>query len=381
MKRMTGGPNTVANLAYRLATYGVSVRLVSTENPLDSDPSAFWNHVRALAETDKHLANVELVDASDRRKPFVFGANDIFMATAWWTAQMAKYAIRQTRRQRFIYLIQDYEPISHPASTPYALAEETYALDHIPVINTSLLHEFLTTHKIGRFADPNFAARAIVFEPAVDRARFFPEKLKQPFASGRSRRRLLFYARPTTGLRNLFELGVAALQKLMVDGSLDPADWEFTGIGEAIPRISLSGGAHLKSAPWLDYDSYARQMRNSDVLLSLMLSPHPSYPPLEMAACGRPVVTTNYANKNAERLAAISPNIIGVDATIEAIAQGLLEAVKRESMPSDARRGGISFPSTWTESFAHALPHLQNAVMELLNAPRCHPPISSVSLF
>ena len=133
----------------------------------------------------------------------------------------------------------------------------------------------------------------------LDRTQFFPSIDRVP----RARRRLLFYARPTTGLRNLFELGVAALEKAVADGTLDPERWELVGMGEPFPAVPLGRGATLVPAPWLDLAGYAQQMRESDILLSLMLSPHPSYPPLEMAACGGLVATTTFANKSASGLA------------------------------------------------------------------------------
>ncbi|CAO3460156.1 hypothetical protein [Azospirillum argentinense] len=363
MKHMSGGPNTAINLAYRLAALGVSVRFIATDAPTDADPAPFWRHVRLISGVDRALPNATLVDASDRTKTLPIGVNDVFMATAWWTAQMAKYAVAKTNHRRFVYLIQDYEPILHPASTQSALAEETYALDHVPVINTSLLKEFLAERKIGRHADPAFSERAIAFEPAVDQARFH----KAEKAGGR--RTLLFYARPTNGLRNLFEMGVAALQKAIHDGVFDPAEWDFVGMGEAFAPVQLGPSAWLKPAPWLDFDGYARQMRESDILLSLMLSPHPSYPPIEMALCGKPAVTTVFANKTAERLAELSPNIIGTEATIEGIAGGLAEARRR--LDSGICRSGAHglYPSDWDTSFATAVPRLFEALLELFGAP------------
>ncbi|MBP7967934.1 MAG: hypothetical protein KAZ24_00570, partial [Brachymonas sp.] len=41
--------------------------------------------------------------------------------------------------------------------------------------------------------------------------------------------------------------------------------------------------------------------------LSLMVSPHPSYPPLEMAAFGARVVTNGFANKD---LSTVSPSLV-----------------------------------------------------------------------
>src|SRR5205807_8701042 len=98
---------------------------------------------------------------------------------------------------------------------------------------------------------------------------------------------------------------------------------EFVGIGERFSPAPLGRGAVLRPAPWLDLHGYAAQMRRADLLLSPMLSPHPSYPPLEMAASGGLAVTTAYANKTAEALSAPSRNIIAVEPTIEAMAEGL----------------------------------------------------------
>ena len=365
MKHMSGGPNTAVNIACRLAARGVPVRLVSADAPVDSDASNFWNHVHALADAEQKLSNVELVDASNRQTPFIIGANDVFMATAWWTAQMTKYAIRHTRHDRFIYLIQDYELLLHPASTEQALAKETYTLDYIPVVNTQLLCEFLSSRKIGRFSDPDFASRAIVFEPAIDTTLFFPRGRRKLG----DKRRLLFYTRPTIGRRNLFEMGVAALRKLVVEGHIEPDDWQFIGIGEEFGRVSLGRGAYLEPSPWLDLESYADLMQDSDVLLSLMLSPHPSYPPLEMAACGHPVVTTVYGNKTAERLAEISSSIIGVEPTIEAIAEGLLRAMQRHSTQA-VQPPAMGFPASWAESLSETVPRLFEEMIDLIGAPR-----------
>jgi glycosyltransferase involved in cell wall biosynthesis len=364
MQHMSGGPNTAVNLAYRLALMGVPVRLVSTDVPPEQDVARFWRHVSSLAGSSERLPNVVLVDASRLDKPLAIGVNDVFMATAWWTAQKAKYAIRHTRHSKFVYLIQDYEPLLHAASTQLALTSETYTLDFIPVVNTSLLADFLTGQRVGRFADAPFAERALVFEPALDRERFRP-LLDKPT---NRKRRLLFYARPTKGLRNLFELGVAALQKLIQEGKLDLNHWEIVAMGEEFAPVALAEGVTLKPTPWVDFDFYAAMVRESDLLLAMMLSPHPSYPPLEMAACGQPVVTTCYANKTQQALAAISPNIIGCEPTIEHVAAALERGMQLVESPPDPT-GRISFPDAWAKSFEHVLPRLHDALLDLLGAP------------
>jgi len=362
MSSMSGGPNTALNLVYRLAMTGFPIRIISTDVQVDPDSKPIMQHIMALAGTDEFLPHVEIVDASDRSRPFSVGAKDVFVATAWWTAQMAKHAAKLLGNRPFVYLIQDFEPLLHPASTQYALALETYTLDHIPVINTSLLWDYLCSFRIGRHGDPDFAAKAIVFDPAFSTDSFyFDERRKQS-----KRRRLLFYARPTTGLRNLFDIGVLALRSAIANGVLSPLNWTFLGIGEQFENVDLGHGAVLECAPWLSFDDYAELMRTSDVLLSLMLSPHPSYPPLEMAACGGLVVTNSFANKTPERMAAISRNIIAVEPTIEAIGEALEHAVARLDDVDTRRANSQSkLPTTWDESFADALPRLTEILIDL----------------
>jgi hypothetical protein len=366
MRHMSGGPNTAIVLACLLARSGVKIRFMSTDAPIDSDPSLFWEHVKRLLGSDDLPSDLSLVDAHDRSATVFIGDHDLFLATAWWTAQQAKYAVKLTKIPRFVYLIQDFEPLFHAASTPYALATETYRLDHLPLINTSLLYEFLIDNRIGLFSDEGFARRALVFEPALDRTIFHPTERHV----ARDRRRLLFYTRPVNGLRNLFELGVAALQKVIADKVFDPHTWEFLGIGENFVPVSLGEGAELVPAPWVDIHAYARLLRDSDIVMSLMLSPHPSYPPLEMAASGGLAVTTSFANKTRKRLARISPNIIAVDATIEGVAGGLEEAVQRLSNWDDRFSGAqIDLPEDWPSSLEPVVPRLIEELADLHESP------------
>ncbi|MDQ3349114.1 MAG: glycosyltransferase, partial [Acidobacteriota bacterium] len=364
MQHMSGGPNTALHIAYRLGIAGVRVRFISTDAPL-GEREALWRHVQQLAGSEERLPHVEFVDGYDRRRPLAIGRNDVFFATAWWTAQMAKFGCDLTRTKRFIYLVQDYEPLFHPASTPQALALETYSLDYVPVVNSKVLFDYLTENRVGRFASPEFARQALIFEPAVDRSHFFME----PAAPDRPKR-LLFYARPTTGLRNMYELGVAALMDTIARGVFDDQPWEMLAMGEAISPVDLGHGFTLNPAPWLDFARYAGQMRQSDILVSLMLSPHPSYPPLEMAACGGLVVTNTYDCKTSERLAQVSPNIIGADPTFESVAEAITTSVRRLADDAQRRLGStLDLPPTWAASLAPVVDRLRPVLLGDLGVP------------
>ena len=66
----------------------------------------------------------------------------------------------------------------------------------------------------------------------------------------------------------------------------------------------------MRSIGKLDLDAYAALLRESAIGISLMVSPHPSYPPLEMAHLGMLVLTNRFAAKD---LATWHPNITAVD--------------------------------------------------------------------
>ena len=358
----SGGPNTAYILAAELVRAGVPLRIVAVNTPIDRDSSAIRAHIARLSGAPVELVNaIELADGHDRGRALPLGENDVFLATAWWTAQMLKYLLPRFRSSRFAYLIQDYEPNLHPISSNSVLALETYDMDYLPVVNSRLLYDHFVTDRVGRFANPEFTRAACWLEPSVDRELYHPT---QNVSHPGGKRRLLFYTRPGAS-RNLFELGIAALMHAIAEGTLKPEEWEFhatlTGIEGACPRVRLSsdGAAILTPLPLQQLSAWAVEMQRTDVLLSLIWSPHTSYPPLEAAACGALVVTNTCGVKTAQRLHDISPNILGAVPTIEGIAKALATAALRTG-DWTARVAGASLglPATWQQSFQPVLPRL-----------------------
>jgi hypothetical protein len=273
----------------------------------------------------------------------------MFMATHWTTAQQVVVLQKQLQPQLeirpFFYLIQDFEPGFYAWSSNYALALETYGMDHIGVFNQSLLRDYLVALGAGRYADPAFAARSLVFEPAVDRGNFYPPSHSTPARAGV--RRLLFYARASNP-RNLLGLGLAALRRAVSDPLFQQEPWEFLAIGgnNSLPPLKLGPGQILRPAPWADYRAYADLLRTSDILLCPMLSPHTSYPVLEMAACSGLAVTNVFGSKTAARMAAVSNNILAAQATEEGLADALVHAALRVRYGVD-RHNRIALPDDW----------------------------------
>ena len=86
-------------------------------------------------------------------------------------------------------------------------------------------------------------------------------------------------------------------------------------------------------APQAGYGAF---LREHDVGLALMFTPHPSLVPLEMASAGLVTVTNTFENKTAAAMEAISPNLIAAEPGVSAIAAALETAAARAD---DARRG------------------------------------------
>jgi hypothetical protein len=228
-----------------------------------------------------------------------------------------------------------------------ALAEQSYRFAHTALYSTELLRGYFRNHGIGVTDD----ARSASFENAIT-------SVAPPggLASRRSRR-LLFYARPEPhAARNLFELGIMALDRAVADGTL--AGWELRGIGTTSlgRRVTLASGADLELLGRPAQADYAGVVGDHDVGVALMHTPHPSLVPLEMAAAGLVVVTSAFEHKTPEAMAAISPNLIAAEPTADGVAAALRDAVARSS-DVDARLAGadVNWARSWTEALPDAL--------------------------
>jgi hypothetical protein len=178
----------------------------------------------------------------------------------------------------------------------------------------------------------------------------------------------LFYCRPTKAKRNLSELALHALRRAVEAGVFDGAAWEMLFIGEDLPPLELGRGLSIRAAPWLGYDDYAALLRRADLLLSLMLSPHTSYPPLEFAACGGLAVHNTYATKTAARLAALSANIVAVEPTVDGIVAGLRAAVAALDRPRPAAPSQL--PASWDDALRETVPKAVQMFRDCVAAAR-----------
>jgi glycosyltransferase involved in cell wall biosynthesis len=351
LRHFFGGYIGKFNLARRLAGRGVRVRIV-TVDPVGSLPPTWRDDVEAYSGLDGMLDEVQ-VEFGRESQGIEVSRGDRLIATTWWTAHHAADALRSLDAERFLYLIQEYEPFTFPMGSYAALADESYRLPHTALFSTELLRDYFRRHGLGVYAAGEEAgdAASASFDNAIT-------AIDPPGAAelaGRRPRRLLFYARPEPhAARNMFELGVLALSRALERGAFADG-WSLRGIGSvrAGRRLDLGGGALMELVPRAPQAGYGAFMREHDVGMALMYTPHPSLVPLEMASAGLVTVTNTFENKTAEALGAISPNLIAAEPGVEAVAAALGEAAARaEDVERRLRGSSVRWPRDWGESFS-----------------------------
>jgi hypothetical protein len=355
LEHFFGGYIAKFNLAHRLTQAGLRVRVV-TVDPVGPLPRSWRRTIEAYSGLEGIFDRLEVAFGREQA-PLEVNPHDGFIATTWWTARIARDALRTLtpvgapEPSRFLYLIQEFEPFTFPLGTYGALALESYAAPHFGLFSSELLRDYFRRHRIGVFAEGGDGeAMSASFQNAITTVA--PPTVAQ--LSERRTRRLLFYARPEPhAARNLFEMGVLALSRALERGAL-PGDWELNGIGSLAPETSVpvGSGAALRLLPRMSQDDYAQVLRDHDVGLALMYTPHPSLVPIEMASAGMLTVTNTFENKTSEALRAISGNLLAGPATIDGIAASLAEAV---AGAGDAERrvagSAVAWSRDWQRSF------------------------------
>lgn len=245
-----------------------------------------------------------LVDASEREGGRLnVRDRDLFVATAWWTADIARAA--ETDRRRYfggrrpcVYVIQDDEPFFYGWSTRSALAENTYAdgAGVIAVINSEELFKSMTAKH--------------AFEQAFYLPYNLNARISERLAARPRERLLLVYGRPAV-FRNAFELVCEGLKRWQQRDPIRASRWQVLFLGETFEEALAYPIQNASVQGKVSLDTYADYLNRASVGVSLMLSPHPSYPPLEMAEAGLETISNSAPGKD---LRLRFPGITSIDA-------------------------------------------------------------------
>ena len=281
----------------RLGT-NTDLRIIATDTPFNNmtvPPQDFTIFSSLIEDSDLAVVPGYL----RRQQPLGLRRNDYFVASAWWNAKQALELIdaqssiyNGTNNRRMVYLIQDFEPGFSAWSTRWALAESTYRhpKQTIAVFNTPFLSEFMS-------ARYEFSTK-MTYYPGINGELLIP--LEDQLTNGGREKIMLLYARMQAE-RNCIEMIDAVVSHCVEQDPNFWSEWRFLAIGETFKPALLQCRA-IEVLGRLSLPAYREYLAKSRLGLSIMISPHPSYPPLEMAGAGIRVLTNIYENKDLSKL-------------------------------------------------------------------------------
>ncbi|MDB5318286.1 MAG: hypothetical protein JWO24_4130 [Rhodospirillales bacterium] len=339
-----GGVGTATILAALWARRrGAALRIVTLRaEPVRDNVAALLSTLGVVPPEHVEFRNAAMFEGG---KPIDVASEDSFLTTSWWsTANM----LGSISPERVTYILQEDERMFYPLGDNWLRAQEVMRTPELRrVINTRLLHDHLAATGID-----GLDTHGHWFEPAFPEAAYYPDR------TVRQRLNFFFYARPNNP-RNLYLRGMEALGAALAEGVLTRDDWHFHFVGRDLPRLSLPGGVPVTVVEGLPWDRYVAMVRRMDLGLSLMLTPHPSYPPLDLVACGAVAVTNSFGGKQA--LDAYSENLICAEPSVAALVEGLRAgvALARDTERRAANHARQGLQRCWTAAFASTLDWLE----------------------
>lgn len=323
-QKVYGGISTAIATYKSLAdALGVELRVLVTTDNVDMDSiqevsRRLGTSVTLAPPRADAASGATVVDIpSNLQEPLAVRSTDIFFATAWWTADLA-FRLKDAQQKVFevdrpvVYLIQDYEPGFYSWSENYAMAEATYHRgdDTLAIINSEELFGFM---------QQRYDFRAAWYVPYT-----LNERLDQLIRPTPKEKSIICYGRPGTP-RNCFHILVEGLRRWQRENPAESEGYEIVFAGEPFDPAAIGALRNARVVGKMTLDDYADMLNRSALGVSLMVSPHPSYPPLEMANAGCLTITNAYEGKDVSRrsdrlisLASLSPATLA-DALKEAV--------------------------------------------------------------
>lgn len=308
--------------------YDNLLQLMNIERPAEVEFFSDWDSV--------YSQNSLKLEVSDK---------DIFMATSWWTAAVIKGI---NLRKEFFYILQEVETFFYAHGDEQHLCEEILKDDTINfIINSKLLSDY---YKINDFK--SISKKSVYFEPA------FPEtttmNLEKVLPKKEMKHRLFFYARPNNA-RNLYFTGLKLLDEALLRGIIKKDEWEICFAGSSLETVEFTNKVRPIMLGQMSWEEYREFLKTVDLAFCLMFTPHPSYPPLDVASSGGAVLTNKYANKTT--LDNYSQNIICADLDEESMMQGFIDAVnlaKNNTLrKKNFKENGME--QDWNNALSHVL--------------------------
>ncbi|TPJ30634.1 rhamnan synthesis F family protein [Mesorhizobium sp. B2-8-3] len=259
-----------------------------------------------------------IFEAFNRTRSMDVRRDDVYNSTAWWSEYL-RASIGQFQEKAFgsrskaVYFIQDYESNFIQWSSRWAIAESTYGFDD--KVAWLVNSEELSTYMSQRFGRTDQMVVPFRMNETIKRGvRPLPKE-----------RIILCYGRPTAA-RNCFEIVVDGLSLWQQRNPIEASKWQVVFLGENFDASRIWPIQNGSVPGKVSLEEYAGYLSRSSVGISLMISPHPSYPPLEMAYSGLTTISNNY---DAKKIFNRSDNFVALDqVTPDSLALAIERSVK-----------------------------------------------------
>ncbi|MBU2839940.1 hypothetical protein HF670_10250 [Acidithiobacillus thiooxidans] len=335
-----GGVGTALLFAAHLANrLGVQCRVITrTEEP---DIQGVFNFYKLYDIKLQKELQFKFEPCDNTGRGVDFTDEELFITTSWWTTASTLTGVDP---RKIIYLLQEDERMFYPYGDDWIKAHEIMSNEDIfIVVNTKILFDHFVAHGFV-----NIIKNDAWFEPA------FPMHIYHITERQEKKKNFFFYARPNNP-RNLFYFGLKVIDDAIMLGIINTSEWNIIIVGSDIPEIEFFGKicpVRYDKMPW---NEYSKLLGKIDVGLSLMCTPHPSYPPLDLAASGAVVVTNKFGLK--QNLSKYSQNIICSDLNLGDMLSAIDTAIKLSENKNEKNKNYHNAPleHSWDHSFTKVL--------------------------
>lgn len=269
---------------------------------------------------------------------------DVFFATSWWSAEAIK---KTTIRQRFYYIIQEVETFFYPHGEDHYLCSRIMEDQNIDfIINSSYLRDYF------EISTPNIINNGTFFYPAFAQGMY-----KANIFENKEKYKLFFYARPNNP-RNMFYYGLELLDYAIQTGVLDTEEWDIYCAGQDIPKIVFCNGCEAVDLGLMSWEKYGDFLSTVDMAVSLMYTPHPSYPPYDVACSGGVVLTNQCLNK---KEFPECKNILMADLDKECFVDKMAEAIALAKNMEQRKKNyeASTIPRDWISTLKDVMQYMQ----------------------
>ncbi|WP_169433092.1 hypothetical protein [Maridesulfovibrio zosterae] len=344
-----GGVISALQVSKSLTVHYDSIRFLSL-NPMAS-PEEMFDFKDFVENPSEKIIQWDTVYGSE---PLETTPDDVFFCSYWmstmvWEEHARLMELDGNSKTPFYYFIQDYEPGFYPFGYRFAMSQASYR-------HHEYIWALFNSHSLAQWFDSQsypFAQRHVVVPSLNQYLRKRLDTIGWRLENKNSEKILIFfYGRPEQP-RNCFGAILEGLDIFFNELTPDErSQFYIISAGQEHEDIILSSGVLIKSMGKLSMDKYASYLEFSHIGISFMVSPHPSYPPLEMASFGLYTITNDFGPKN---ISASHPNIKALPSPSPALLAAELHkaarwASKRKSAVQKAVLPSCLSPLAWEEN-------------------------------